>query len=774
MLNNSDLPLPGTSFIGRRELQRSVRMALKQHPFVTLTGLGGIGKSRLAISVAEKLRPHFANGVRYLNLSNLPFGTPVEEAVLRSVAGTDNSTAHAGERLADFLRNRTLLLVLDNCEHVSDEVLELVSSLLEVASGVRVLATSRHAFGSSREQVITVPPLGAPHPATINDRHQAAASESVKLLSARAGLVQPEFSITNDNFRTVARICELLEGNPLAIELAASRLRTFSLSDIERRLEDRFTFLTSSDVTIPPRHRSLRALIDWSWELCTPSERLLWQRASVFTGGFTLEAVERVCTGNGLDPEDAWELLDQLVLKSIVLTEPSGQSIRYRFLDSIAEFGSEQLQGTTEFQTIQRAHRDHFAERARTSSEQWSSSRQEQIIAMLREERANMARALEWSFATEGEALRGAVMVNHLRIHWAVDGYLRDGRKWTSRALIANPDPSTERVTTLWVAAWITLLQGELEVAQRLLAEAEHLLHQLADAELEAYVRLFDGTAALWDSETERAVAQLRSAVAYFADADDTFGLLFGSMMLVLALADTGEFDRAHQVADRALNKGRELGDQWGTCQVEWTSGLVSWLDGDLTGAVDLVRAGLSRRLDFDRVGTALQFDVLAWILESRGDHEKAACILGVAHDLWRALGTSIHAFGISLAQRSEQCHVALEKHLSADRRDALMLKGAQWDPLIRIDQALGRELPQENEFSPGPDILTRTEWSISQLLAEGLSNREIATRLVVSHRTVEGHVANVLMKLDFTSRSQIATWVALGAQTVHSGESHR
>jgi non-specific serine/threonine protein kinase len=318
------------------------------------------------------------------------------------------------------------------------------------------------------------------------------------------------------------------------------------------------------------------------------------------------------------------------------------------------------------------------------------------------------------------------------------------------------------------------LLQGELEVAKQLLAEAEHLVRQWADPDLEAYVRLFSGTAALWSSEAEHAVAQLSSAVAHFAAADNAFGLLFGSMMLVLALADTGEFGRAHQVADRALNKGREIGDQWGTCQVEWASGLVSWLGGDLNGAVDLVRAGLSRRLDFDRVGTALQFDVLAWILESRGDHEEAARLLGVARDLWRALGTSIQAFGNSLAQRSEQCHVALEKHSSADRRDALMREGAQWDPFIRTSQALGIKQSRKGDDPDGSEILTRTEWAISQLLAEGLSNREIAARLVVSHRTVEGHVANALMKLGFTSRSQIATWVAVGAQPLPSGESRK
>ncbi|WBL19218.1 ATP-binding protein [Citricoccus sp. NR2] len=749
-------------------------MALKQHPFVTLTGLGGMGKSRLAISVAEKMGPNFADGVRYFNLSNLPTGTPVEDVVLRSMVGTDVSTARAGERLVDYLRNREQLIVLDNCEHVSDEVLELVSSILDAAGGVRILATSRHVFGSFRERIITVPPLGVPKTASIPDRQQVAASESVKLLSERARSVQPGFSITSDNYRTAARICELLEGNPLAIELAASRLRTFSLADIEERLEDRFSFLTSPDATMPPRHRSLRALIDWSWELCTPSERLLWQRASVFSGGFTLEAIEQVCSGSDLNPKNAWELLDQLVLKSIVIPESSGQSLRYRFLDSIAEFGSQQLKDTGESETIQRAHRDYFAQRAQASCENWSSSQQGEIIAMLREERANMARSLEWSFDTEGEALRGAVMVNHLRFHWAVDGYLRDGRKWTSLALAANPDPGAVRGTTLWVAAWILLLQGETETARRLLAESVFIANQSSDPDLKAYVSLFRGTAALWTSELENAVTLLKSAVTHFMATEKSFGMLFGSMMFVLALADTGEFDRAQKVADRAMEKGREIGDQWGTCQVEWASGLVSWLDGDLTGAVELVRAGLSRRLDFDRVGTALQFDVLAWIMECSGDHDEAARLLGVARDLWRALGTSIHAFGTSLAQRSEQCHDALEGHLSADRRNALMLEGARWDPVVRTSRALGIAHSRQDEKSTGSEVLTPTEWTISQLLADGLSNREIATRLVISHRTVEGHVANALMKLGFTSRSQIATWVALGAQALPSGESNR
>src|SRR5690625_3149459 len=431
-----NLPLPGTRFIGRGDLVRELSQSIKVSPFITLVGVGGVCKSRLALEVAERIGNSFDVGCFYLNFSQLPSQTSVKDAVLETVVGTDHSRERPGKRLLDHIGKSSVLLVLDNCEHVSSEVESLLTELLAQAPGLRVLATSRHAFGTLRERVVEIPPLALPETSGI--KREILSSDAVKLFLERAGDVRPEALESSEQLFAIERVCKMLDGNPLAIELAASRVRTFSVSEIEERLVDRFNFLKTQDREVPERHRSLHALIDWSWGLCDFEESMLWQRASVFRGGFTLAALEHVCADESLPEGRVWEILDQLVKKSIIQADGLEGTTRYRMLDSIAEFGRDRLRTSGEAEQLRRQHRDFFLNESQRSVDQWASASQDQVILVLRRERANMAQALEWSFATPGEQRVGATLVNNLFIHWAIDGYLRDGRKWTEQALEAT------------------------------------------------------------------------------------------------------------------------------------------------------------------------------------------------------------------------------------------------------------------------------------------------------------------------------------------------
>jgi predicted ATPase/DNA-binding CsgD family transcriptional regulator/tetratricopeptide (TPR) repeat protein len=669
----------------------------------------------------------------------------------------------------EYLSNRNMLLVLDNCEHVTERAATLVAAIMATAPSMYILATSRESLRGAGERVIPVPPLSVPDPNLTLDAYQVRQFDSVKLLVDRTTAFTPEFTVNQDNYLPVAQLCAGLEGSPLAIELAASRLRTLSVAQVVERLADQFNVFRRGDRSAPSRQQSLRALVDWSFELCSAPERLVWQRAAVFVGGFDLDAAESVCGRDGVESGEVLDLLDQLVAKSIIVADTGADRARYRFLETIRQYGLERLKNSDEVAVVFRSFRDHYLNIAGVIQKNWASESQVAGIACLREERLNLARSLEWSFTTAGEERVGMEMVNTLRFHWAVGGFLREGRRWVGLALDANPDRIPERGTTLWVGSWIALVQGEKDAAEGYLTEATDIAGQFHDDALEVYVSLMRGTAALFSSDLSQAIELLKHAVQELTTRGDYAAVLLGSMELVVALAQAGDSDEAKRVGKMALELSERLGEQWGRCQALWALGFDSWLKGDYEEATSLVRLALTMKPEFNRVGTALDLELLAWIAWSKHEVDRAIRILGAARALWTDLGTTIDALGVHFGQHSAKCDGELHASVRDKRYQQLSAEGRSWDVPQAVAYALATgDPPRARATAEGKPIvaLTRRERQIAEMLAEGMSNREIAESLVLSPRTVDGHVENILMKLNFKSRAAVASWVTRSKTT--------
>ncbi|WP_234045173.1 ATP-binding protein [Streptomyces adelaidensis] len=381
-MTSGNLPAVFSTFVGRRRDIAAIRSRLETARLVTLTGVGGVGKTRLALEAATSMRKGFPDGVWLVDLASVRDPAAVAGATTTALSVPDLGARPVSDRLADHLARRRTLIVLDNCEHLADACARLAHALLSAAPGLRVLATSRASLGITGESVFTVPPLSVP-------------DEAVELLRDRAEAVRPSFRITDANRDVAMRLCERLDGLPLAIELAATRLRTLTVEQLGARLEDRFALLTGGSRTARPHQRTLRALIDWSHDLCSPGEQLLWRRLSVFAGGFDLEAAEEVCCGDGVPRSEILDLLDRLVTQSVVLTAENDSRPQYRMLETIREYGRGRLAESGEERRLLRRHRDFFRALAESSAAAWYGPGQEDGLARLRAHHGNLRVALE-------------------------------------------------------------------------------------------------------------------------------------------------------------------------------------------------------------------------------------------------------------------------------------------------------------------------------------------------------------------------------------------
>ncbi|WP_416956595.1 LuxR C-terminal-related transcriptional regulator [Streptomyces sp. Agncl-13] len=656
--------------------------------------------------------------------------------------------------LARHLAGRRVLIVLDNCEYLVDACAELADRLLSASAELRILATSRKTLGIAGEHVVTVPPLSV-------------ADEAVELLRDRATAVRPDFRITDANWAGIRRLCADLEGLPLAIELAASRLRTLTVDQaVDRLEEDRFKLLTGRNQAAHPQQRTLRALIDWSYDLCCPSERLLWNRLSVFASGFGLDAAEGVCSGEGIARDEVLDLLDRLVAQSVVLATEHEGLPRYRLLETIRQYGRQRLAASGEEQRLLLRHRDFFLALAERIADGWYGPGQEAALVRLRTEHGNMRAALDCG----GDPQATLALAAALRFHWCADALLGEGRRQLERALAAAPEPTPARARALWVAAWVALLQGDHPAAERWLDEAEVLGEQSNDLVVRATVLSFRGTLALNKGRRKEAESLFEDALATPTTLGEGPEAVF--LLFQLVAAQTHPKDqRAAETGRRAIAISQAHGERWARAHALWALSLDAWLHDDLEAAMALVRGALEIERGFgDYVATALMLELLAWITASHGDHERAARLLGAVRPLWQDIGTTILTFGPLLGVLHSRCEEAVVRALGPEAYEkALTESGRRHDSPARvIAYALGGDNGDTGQSgaetaTPADAMtpLTPREREVAALVAQGMNNRVIAAMLVLSPRTVEGHVENIRAKLGFGGRAQIAAWWA-------------
>jgi len=760
------LPEEVTSFVGRHHESLQVKRLLLASQLVTLTGVGGIGKSRLALHVARDVRRCFPDGIWLVELAKLRESSLVNYLVVDVLELPNQSARDPGAVLTDHLADKRLLLVLDNCEHVLDGCRALAAALLAHAPDVTILATSRESLSVPGERLFAVPPLSMP-PAGLSDGPRLDGApgpyEAISLFEARAAAVAVDFAIGPHNWAAVAGVCQRLEGLPLAIELSAVWVRALSVPQLLARLEDRYRLLTRGDRTALPRHQTLRSAIEWSYELCSNAERILWARASVFAGGFDLDAAERVCAGEGLPTDAVLGAISGLIDKSVLERHEGSSSARYRMLETLREYGLDRLADSAELTETRRRHRDYYLRLAEQADADSFGPRQVHWFARLEEDRANLWVALDRCLTHRGQARIGQRMAAALWVYWIACGRVRDGRHWLGRALAADGAPSRERARALWVDGWVACMQGDTDAALALLAEGRELAARLGDTEALTRAIQITGMAHMFRKDYRHAVPLLDEALARDRAS--------GEVSAPGALAFVHRVDTAFMLGDVELasalcRDGTALcdtrGERWARSWLRWWFGLIAWRRGDPRAAEAHVREGLQTKADLnDRLGIPFCIEVLAWIASSAGDFPRAAVLLGTTEAMWQEIGAQLFGYE-SMLRLSIQCATATRDALGDQAFEDARHQGRQ----LRFDDAVARALDRKQARDPAADAaqappqLTSREREVATLVAHGLSNREVANQLVISRRTAECHVAHILGKLGFTSRAQIAGWV--------------
>jgi predicted ATPase/DNA-binding CsgD family transcriptional regulator len=741
------LPADLTSFVGRRQEVTELTRLLSEARLVTLKGGAGTGKTRLALRVASRLARAFPDGLWLVELAGIADPALIEYTVAQTLQVAEDDGSSPADLLARFLRHRQALLVLDNCEHLVRACAVLADRLLAEAPGLRILVTSRHVLEVMGEHVYPVRPLAV-------DDSAGGHGPAVDLFVQRAAAAVPGFALDDENTPNVVEVCRRLEGNPLAVELAAVRLRVLSPRQLAERLQDRFRTLSSELRSRPERQRTLRAAVEWSYQLCTPAEQLMWAAASVFAGGFDLESAEEVCTAAGLEPFEMLDVLDGLVSKSILLFERN----RYRLLETLREFGAEKLD---EPSRVRRAHARRYLRLAEQAEREWFGPAQARWLGWARDEHDNLRVALDFLLGS-GDDQAALRLATALWFDWMAAAQPSEGRLWLARALDRPGGDPDSRTRALWASSLALTLAGDPETGLSLAEEAT----EGGSGDPLTVARIVNRRAGiavhLRDFATSERLA--REAMARFAEA----GAPADPMMVIahltvsacrLAQGDPGgavaECRRAEAICRAAQDRSLLVLVLVFLARAEWSAGNLADADEHGRQALLTARAGAARPYLVQAV------DVVAAIAASLGDHTRAAVLLGGSDALWKNFGLAVLRDSPHFATPRRECEKNSRAALGPagfraafDRGVALGLDGV-------IGYATGRQpaagSPEPRSAPSGP--LTRRETEIADLVGRGLTNREIAEKLVISRRTVESHVENILAKLDFASRSQIAAW---------------
>jgi predicted ATPase/DNA-binding CsgD family transcriptional regulator len=758
-----------TSFVGRRREMAETRRMLSTSRLLTLTGVGGVGKTRLAVRMASELRRTFPHGVWFVELAPLRDPQLLPHTVANTLDLRQVSADPAAD-LAEYLEDKRLLVVLDNCEHLTEACAVLTSKLLAAAPGLHVLATSRHVLGVEGEQILPVPPLSAPEDRR-EDPGDPRRYEAVALFLDRATAVAPDFRLVDANRAAVLELCRRLDGIPLAIELAAVWLRTLSPAQILDRLEDRFALLSSGRSTAPPRQRALDTAIGWSFDLCSPAEQVLWGRLSVFVGGFDLDAAEDVCSGDGLAREEILGLVAGLVNKSIITRQDatSHESARFQMLETVRQYGTARLVDAGELQEMRRRHRDHYRLLAQDYGRDNFSPRQADWFLRLRRENGNIRAAIETCLESPDEAALALDIAAPMWNFWFA-GFLREGHRYLVRALERAPAPDLRRAYGLWAAAYLSMFAGEFDRTHEMLAECSTLAEQFDDELLRARIDECRGHAAMYQGDLVGACGFLERGLSQFRAVGDPLGE-FDTLVLLSAATFFLEDPRVEAFSEQALAIAERHDALSSKAYGLWCVGIVRWRQGRLEDARRVLRESI-RLFEpmHDLTGMSFGVQALSWCAALESPDDKAALLLGASQAVWRASGAKVDettAYGM-FDQRSED---AVREALGDARFERLFAEGAGYSLERALALALrdGEEADETAAASTGPAAsgieagLTRREREIAGLIAEGLSNRQIAARLVISSRTAESHVASILSKLGLTSRGQVAGRMAQG-----------
>ncbi|HST80394.1 MAG TPA: LuxR C-terminal-related transcriptional regulator [Kineosporiaceae bacterium] len=760
---SGNLPFELTTFVGRGDEVRLAREELTRSRLVTLTGIGGVGKTRLALRVARASAQAFQDGVWLVELDQVHDEGLLAQTIADALG--IGEVPGAPTTLVDHLAEREILVVLDNCEHLVEPVATLAETLLRGCARLRILVTSRESLRVVGEVVLAVPSLSTPAAGQAVSLRKLSGYEAVALFVDRARAAVPTFELTEANAASVTEICSRLDGLPLAIELAAARLRVLTPAQISARLRNRFALLTSSSRGRPTRQQTLRACIEWSFELCSREEQRLWGRLSVFAGGFELDAVQSVCSGDDLGEQDVLDLLGALVDKSILTRDQTGAVVRFRMLETLCHYGAERLRDSGEQPKLRRRHRDWYEQLVMRARADWIGPRQAHWLQRLDRERPDIRASLEFSLREPGESVSALRISAELHVYWIIRGLTSEARHWLGRALAQRPSGiSSERLEAAYTATVLAAVQGDITAAIPLAQHAEEVAARLGDPRSHAIASLATGAVALQGGDPAQAVTVLQSALEVFESAGD----LYWTAITLAGLARVKGFLGDSQAAARyyAALRSHSPSCVWLQSEALGALGLGLWKDGDTEQALQRLTASLQLKQGMtDTFGTVLCLDTLAWIAADQGRFRRAAILLGAVGALARPLA-SPPTPDPGLLAHHEQCAQQAIMALGDSAFRAALARGEDLSLNEAIAYALDNDLDEPlptiqvtTAAGPAASTLTARQWQICELIAEGLDTKDIAAKLFLSQRTVEGHIQNILNKLDINNRAGIVTW---------------
>jgi predicted ATPase/DNA-binding SARP family transcriptional activator len=628
------LPRPLTSLVGRQQEIQELSTRLLTSRLVTLTGTGGVGKTRLAIAVAEALFEEFTEGVFFIDLSALSDPALVPQAVTSVLQLREQSDRSLLQTLTDYLEPKEMLLVLDNCEHLLAGCAPLAQGLLSGCPRLRVLATSRQALGLTGEMAWPVPALSFPQGAGLASPEKMEWSllleyEAVQLFVERGQQALPSFGLSGKNAAVVAQICAHLDGIPLAIELAAARVRALSVEQIASRLEDRFRLLTGGSRAVLPRQQTLRALLDWSYELLREPERLLLGRLSVFAGGWTLEAAESVCSGEDIEDWEVVDLLTSLVDKSLVVFEErEGGEGRYRLLETIRHYAQERLTETGGEPELQRRHLKFFLILAEEAESYLQGAEQGVWLNRLETEHENLRSALGACQAMgEASAEASLRLCGALARFWWTRGHLSEGRVWVAGALSQTgaEERTPWRANALNNLGYTAQSQGDFAAARAYQEESLAIYREIGDRKGSAAALTGLGLMVAIQGDCVSARACHEQSLAIYREIGDRHGIADSLNNLGAMARDQGDYASALASYEESLAISRETGDRRSVAYALIGVGVMAYYQSDYTSAHAFIEESLVIWREIgDRRGIALSLHILGYVAEKQGDYATA------------------------------------------------------------------------------------------------------------------------------------------------------
>jgi predicted ATPase/class 3 adenylate cyclase len=670
----NNLRLEVTSFVGReREIEQATRI-LEGSSILTLTGPGGVGKSRIGLRLARVLLDRFEDGTWIVDCGTLTDPAFVLPSVVSTIGLTESPGRSLLAAIVDHLKGKRLLLVLDDCDPVLTECAELAAALARSCSNVRVVVTSREALGVPGEAILPIASLLMPAVGSTVVASEIGEIDACRLFVDRARAVQPTFALTEQNARSVAQLCHRLDGIPLAIELAAARVRALPVEQIASRLDDRFRLLTGGGRSAVARHQTLRATIDWSYDLLTEPERVVLGRLSVFAGGATLDAAESVCAGDPVDPIDILDVLGRLVEKSLVFTDPASAMARFRLLESVREYARGRLVEADEGDSTLRRHRDWYVALADQAAPAFFQGPEPvEWLRRIDEEHDDLRAALEWCLDQPGEGRSGLRIAAGLWRYWEIRGYLTEGRGWLERMVDAvGEDLAPLRANALTGAGNLAFMQGDFQAASRFHESSLALQRQVGDQQTVAYAANNLANAALQLGDHARARALYEEAIALTGALGDRRGAALGSINLADVATRQGDLGTARALHEETLATIRELGDRWMEAFALDSFARATSRTGDREAARSLHAQALTMLEEMgDRRGVARVLTHLAELALSEGDTARARDLfrqsLAIRQDLGDMPGLAGAMENLADAVGSDDAEAAARLHGAAE-----------------------------------------------------------------------------------------------------------